>query len=118
MTEVDRECGDGESAYVAGPGAFLIGDPSGEREEGTFDLLLSTGLAPRSIVWGKLALLKAGAFERFDALLTSHGDYQNGARDYDIRTPMFQPGPFGPSPSHDRQPARVGGACRSRSPTT
>jgi len=27
----------------------------GEREEGTFDLLLSTGLAPRSIVWGKLA---------------------------------------------------------------
>lgn len=28
---------------------------SGEREEGTFDLLLSTGLAPRSIVFGKLA---------------------------------------------------------------
>jgi ABC-2 type transport system permease protein len=28
---------------------------SGEREEGTFDLLLSTGLASRSIVWGKLA---------------------------------------------------------------
>jgi ABC-2 type transport system permease protein len=28
---------------------------SGEREEGTFDLLLSTGLAPRSIVVGKVA---------------------------------------------------------------
>lgn len=28
---------------------------SGEREESTFDLLMSTGLAPLSIVWGKLA---------------------------------------------------------------
>jgi ABC-type transport system involved in multi-copper enzyme maturation permease subunit len=28
---------------------------SGEREEATFDLLLSTGLGPLSIVWGKLA---------------------------------------------------------------
>ncbi len=28
---------------------------SGEREEGTFDLLLSSGLAPRSIIFGKLA---------------------------------------------------------------
>ena len=30
---------------------------SGEREEGTFDLLLSTGLASRSIVFGKLVAL-------------------------------------------------------------
>jgi aminobenzoyl-glutamate utilization protein B len=37
------------------------------------------GCPAEEIVWGKLALLRAGAFEGFDALLTSHADYQNGA---------------------------------------
>ena len=37
------------------------------------------GCPAEEIVWGKIALLKAGVFDRFDALLTSHGDYQNGA---------------------------------------
>ncbi len=37
------------------------------------------GCPAEEIVWGKLALLKAGAFAGCDALLTSHADYQNGA---------------------------------------
>ena len=41
--------------------------------------VLAIGCPAEEIVWGKLALLKAGAFEGFDALLASHGDYQNGA---------------------------------------
>jgi aminobenzoyl-glutamate utilization protein B len=37
------------------------------------------GCPAEEIVWGKVALLKAGAFEGLDAILTSHADYQNGA---------------------------------------
>ncbi len=37
------------------------------------------GCPAEEIVWGKLALLRAGAFSSCDALLTSHADYQNGA---------------------------------------
>ena len=48
-------------------------------ETGVAGEIVAIGCPSEEIVWGKLALLKAGAFERFDALLTSHGDYQNGA---------------------------------------
>ncbi len=41
--------------------------------------LLVIGCPAEEIVWGKVALLKLGAFEGVDAILTSHGDYQNGA---------------------------------------
>jgi aminobenzoyl-glutamate utilization protein B len=41
--------------------------------------ILLFGCPAEEIVWGKLALLKAGAFDGCDALLTSHADYQNGA---------------------------------------
>lgn len=41
--------------------------------------VVAIGCPAEEIVWGKLALLRAGAFEGFDALLTSHGDYQSGA---------------------------------------
>ncbi len=37
------------------------------------------GCPAEEIVWGKLALHRAGAFAGCDALLTSHSDYQNGA---------------------------------------
>ncbi|HEX3065997.1 MAG TPA: peptidase dimerization domain-containing protein [Dongiaceae bacterium] len=41
--------------------------------------ILVFGCPAEEIVWGKLALLRAGAFDGCDALLTSHADYQNGA---------------------------------------
>lgn len=37
------------------------------------------GCPAEEILWGKVALLKTGAFANVDVLLTSHGDYQNGA---------------------------------------
>lgn len=37
------------------------------------------GCPAEEILWGKVALLKQGVFDGFDAILTSHGDYQNGA---------------------------------------
>jgi aminobenzoyl-glutamate utilization protein B len=37
------------------------------------------GCPAEEIVWGKIALLKAGAFDGLDAILTSHADYQNGS---------------------------------------
>lgn len=37
------------------------------------------GTPAEEIVWGKIALLKGGGFDGLDVLLTSHGDYQNGA---------------------------------------
>jgi aminobenzoyl-glutamate utilization protein B len=37
------------------------------------------GCPAEEILWGKLALLEAGAFDGLDAILTSHGDYQNGS---------------------------------------
>ncbi len=44
--------------------------------EGTLTVI---GCPAEEIVWGKIALLKAGAFDGLNAILTSHGDYQNGA---------------------------------------
>lgn len=37
------------------------------------------GCPAEEICWGKIALQEAGVFDSFDVLLTSHGDYQNGA---------------------------------------
>lgn len=37
------------------------------------------GCPAEEILWGKIALQEAGVFDDFDVLLTSHGDYQNGA---------------------------------------
>jgi aminobenzoyl-glutamate utilization protein B len=37
------------------------------------------GCPAEEILWGKIALQEAGIFDSFDVLLTSHGDYQNGA---------------------------------------
>ena len=37
------------------------------------------GCPAEEIVWGKVALLVAGAFDGLDSILTSHGDYQTGA---------------------------------------
>lgn len=36
------------------------------------------GTPAEEIVWGKVAMLKAGLFNGLQALLTCHGDYQNG----------------------------------------
>ena len=48
-------------------------------ETGIRGEIVAVGCPAEEIIWGKLALLRAGAFDGFDALLTSHGDYQNGA---------------------------------------
>ena len=37
------------------------------------------GTPAEEMLWGKIAMLRDGAFDGIDALLTSHGDYQNGA---------------------------------------
>lgn len=37
------------------------------------------GCPAEEIGWGKLALQAAGAFDNLDAIITSHGDYQNGS---------------------------------------
>lgn len=37
------------------------------------------GTPAEEMLWGKIAMLRGGAFDGIDALLTSHGDYQNGA---------------------------------------
>ena len=37
------------------------------------------GCPAEEILWGKIALLRAGIFSEIDAILTSHGDYQTGA---------------------------------------
>ena len=37
------------------------------------------GCPAEEILWGKIALLRAGIFAGVDAILTSHGDYQTGA---------------------------------------
>jgi len=37
------------------------------------------GCPAEELLWGKIALLQRGVFDGFDAILTSHGDYQNGA---------------------------------------
>jgi aminobenzoyl-glutamate utilization protein B len=48
----------------------------------TLDLtgeIVVIGSPAEEILWGKLALLKQGVFDGLDVVLTSHGDYQNGA---------------------------------------
>ena len=42
--------------------------------------LVVVGTPAEEIVWGKIALLAAGAFDGLEAILTSHVDYQTGAR--------------------------------------
>ena len=41
--------------------------------------IVVVGCPAEEIVWGKLALQDAGVFDGLDVILTSHGDYQNGA---------------------------------------
>ena len=41
--------------------------------------VVAFGCPAEEIVWGKVAMLRRGAFDGCDALLTSHGDYQTGA---------------------------------------
>jgi aminobenzoyl-glutamate utilization protein B len=41
--------------------------------------IVVVGCPAEEIVWGKVALLKQGVFDGLDVVLTSHGDYQNGA---------------------------------------
>ncbi|TDQ78430.1 aminobenzoyl-glutamate utilization protein B [Dongia mobilis] len=48
-------------------------------ETGIDGHILVIGCPSEEIVWGKIALLREGAFDQADAILTSHGDYQNGA---------------------------------------
>lgn len=48
-------------------------------QDGLAGEIVVLGTPAEEIVWGKVAMLGLGAFEDVDAILTSHGDYQNGA---------------------------------------
>jgi len=48
-------------------------------ELGLTGTVVVLGTPAEEILWGKIAMLRDGAFDGIDALLTSHGDYQNGA---------------------------------------
>lgn len=48
-------------------------------EHGLGGEIIVVGCPSEEIVWGKIALLKQGVFDGIDVILTSHGDYQNGA---------------------------------------
>jgi aminobenzoyl-glutamate utilization protein B len=41
--------------------------------------IVVVGCPAEEIGWGKIALQRAGVFDGLDVILTSHGDYQNGA---------------------------------------
>jgi aminobenzoyl-glutamate utilization protein B len=56
-----------------------IAAASAARQIGLAGEIVVLGTPAEEIIWGKVALLKLGAFEGIEALLTSHGDYQNGA---------------------------------------
>ena len=47
-------------------------------EAGAGGHVIVLGCPAEEIVWGKVALLGRGGFAGVDAILTSHGDYQNG----------------------------------------
>jgi len=49
------------------------------RQAGVKGEIIVLGTPAEEIVWGKVALLGRGGFDKIDVLLTSHGDYQNGA---------------------------------------
>ena len=49
------------------------------REAGLAGRIVVLGTPSEEIVWGKIAMLGLGAVGGIDAILTSHGDYQNGA---------------------------------------
>lgn len=49
------------------------------KEAGLAGEIIVLGTPAEEIVWGKVAMLGLGAFDGIDAILTSHGDYQNGA---------------------------------------
>jgi aminobenzoyl-glutamate utilization protein B len=59
--------------------AAAIAAAAAARQLGLTGEILVLGTPAEEIIWGKVALLKLGGFHGIDALLTSHGDYQNGA---------------------------------------
>nr|WP_029041946.1 amidohydrolase [Cucumibacter marinus] len=59
--------------------AAAIAASKAAREAGLDGEIVVIGTPAEEIVWGKVALLGLGAFEGIDVILTSHGDYQNGA---------------------------------------
>ena len=60
-------CGAAIAAALAAEEAGLAGE------------IIVFGTPAEEIVWGKVAMLGLGVFDGIDAILTSHGDYQNGA---------------------------------------
>jgi aminobenzoyl-glutamate utilization protein B len=46
---------------------------------GVTGTIVVLGTPAEEILWGKIAMFRDGAFDGIDVLLTSHGDYQNGA---------------------------------------
>jgi aminobenzoyl-glutamate utilization protein B len=60
-------CGAAIAAALAAEEAGLAGE------------IVVFGTPAEEIVWGKVAMLGLGVFDGVDIILTSHGDYQNGA---------------------------------------
>ncbi|MEZ5925748.1 MAG: amidohydrolase [Hyphomicrobiaceae bacterium] len=57
--------------------AILLAEAAGQL--GLAGEIVVVGTPAEEIVWGKVALLTQGVFDGLDVILTSHGDYQNGA---------------------------------------
>ena len=62
----------------ANSGAAIIAAEAAEKS-GLAGEIAVIGCPAEEILWGKIALLTKGVFDGFDAVLTSHGDYQLGA---------------------------------------
>jgi len=80
-TSTSRHPGHGCGHNHIGPAntAAAIAAARGLEATGIPGEIVVVGCPAEEIVWGKLALQAAGVFDGLGAILTSHGDYQNGA---------------------------------------
>jgi aminobenzoyl-glutamate utilization protein B len=64
------------------------------------------GCPAEEILWGKIALLRAGIFSGIDVILTSHGDYQTGALSRPCQSVVSGEFVFTGEPGHGGQAGR------------
>ncbi len=65
---------------IAGTGAgSAIAARHAMEESGLEGTIVCLGTPAEEILWGKIAMLRRGAFEGIDMLFANHADYQNGA---------------------------------------
>lgn len=70
-------CGHNHIGPANSGAAIALGEAAAEL--GLAGEIVVVGCPAEEILWGKLALLNKGIFDGLDVILTSHGDYQNGA---------------------------------------